>query len=195
MDQSINALKTKLKKKYTKKLKWLIKKQVKKPSKQSLNLSEVVMIIGDIQIPTQVQNLIKKGPSYAFRQFADIHNTIPKFEKLIRNMDETSKEREHWKYMEEFRAFKNRNLDKFKAMNSDRQVLCEAQKWIMTNSIKITREDKSRKMVIMEKSRYDEYMNNYLRKSGAKLLNKDPTTALEGKWDKIRQKKRTYPNS
>lgn len=127
MDQSINALKTKLKKKYTKKLKWLIKKQVKKPSKQSLNLSEVVMIIADIQIPTQVQNLIKKGPSYAFRQFVDIHNTIPKFEKLIRNMDEISKEREHWKYMEEFRAFKNRNLDKF----SDRQVLCEAQKWIM----------------------------------------------------------------
>lgn len=41
----------------------------------------------------------------------------------------------------------------------------------------------------MEKSRYDEYMNNYLRKSGAKLLNKDPTTTLEGKWDKIRQKK------
>lgn len=116
-----------------------------------MNIEDVVTVTGSIQIPAQVQEHLKKGPSYAFKEIGEIQNTIPKFERLVRNLDKTSRERERWKYVEEFKTYKNKNTENLKAVNREKHALQEAQKWIRSNSIMITREDKSKKIVLMEK--------------------------------------------
>lgn len=107
--QALNRLQTqvevigrKLKRKYVKKLIWLMKGQLNRNNKQSLCLEDVVTVIGDITIPEHAKKLLQKGPSYVLKDLTKIQDIIPKFELLIKDLEETEKERERWRYLEEY---------------------------------------------------------------------------------------------
>lgn len=47
------------------------------------------------------------------------------------------------------------------------------------NNLIMTREDKTKKLVLLKKETYDEFLQEYIRESGAVMLEKDPTKSLE----------------
>lgn len=79
-----------------------MKGQLNRNNKQSLCLEDVVTVIGDITIPEHAKKLLQKGPSYVLKDLTKLQDIIPKFELLIKDLEETEKERERWRYLEEY---------------------------------------------------------------------------------------------
>lgn len=57
--------------------------------------------------------------------------------------------------------------------------------WIADQQITITRDDKSRKLVMLKKETYDNYIKQYIRESKAEVIAKNPTDALVAKVNRI----------
>lgn len=64
------------------------------------------------------------------------------FERLIRDMYHVSRERSQWKFVEEAKAFMKKN-------KRDILLANKVHEWMQTNGFTITREDKSKKLVLL----------------------------------------------
>lgn len=71
------TMKESLRKKYIKKLKWVFKWQIKGKKVANFKLEDVITIIGDIQIPVFVEEVLKKGRACALLKDTVITDDIP----------------------------------------------------------------------------------------------------------------------
>lgn len=64
---------------------------------------------------------------------------------------------------------------------AEKALIKKAQNCMFENEITLIREDKSKKVVILEKRIYDNYLQKYIEESQAENLGKDPTDSLDRK--------------
>lgn len=104
---------------------------------------------------------------------------IPPFERVIKDLQDLEKERNRWRLLEEVKAHKRNNRNALTEARAERTLIREAQDWMRNNQLTITREDKSKKITILKKDIYDNYLMNYINETGAECLERDPTNALD----------------
>lgn len=60
----------------------------------------------------------------------------------------------------------------------DAHLLRQILSWIEDKNLTVTREDKTKRMVLLDKELYNSFLNNYIEQTQPKILNLDPTQKL-----------------
>lgn len=114
---------------------------------------------------------------------------IPPFEQLIRDMDHLQKERSRWRFVDEAIRRKSKSTPEIMKANKEKLLIKQVHQWLQTNDLSVTREDKSKKLVILERQIYDGYIDEYIRLSEAEVLDRYPTSSLVKKWNRLLKNK------
>lgn len=79
-----------------KKLKWILFKQCTTKWKPSLNLQDVAVIVGDLDIPPPVQSLVMNGPTAVLCSLPCLCDLAPHIDHPMEGYNETYKEKIRW---------------------------------------------------------------------------------------------------
>lgn len=140
-----------------------------------MKLDNAVTVIGDIQLPDCVKTVLEKGPSCAIWSRTSSLVDIPIIEELVKSKDDLKKDRIQWNYVKERQS----RTAKVKRSNEmEIQLIRKTNKWIEDNNIVVTREDKSKKLVLMHRKEYYEFLEKYIRDTKPKILPGDPTLKM-----------------
>ncbi|XP_067139892.1 uncharacterized protein [Centruroides vittatus] len=160
-----------LRKKYRNKLLWITKKQ---PSKTTSTLKPTPYILWDqIQLPQCVERILEKGPNYVPDSNKNWRGVVAEIERGIVGMCEVDKDYYRWKTV-----FKTE-----KCCRRQGKELCinQAKKWLNANDIVVTRADKSKHLVLMKKQRYNEALDEYIRKTECEEVDRTVVERIDRK--------------
>lgn len=185
-----SELKRRLRVKYVNKFKWILKKQLPERRKRSFDLGSVLTTIGEVQIPSFAREVMEKGPSYALLKDTKVVDDIPVIERLIEDQEELEKENLRWTFLKQ----RDRKLTRMKIMElkQERVNINKTIKWMRENNYTLTREEKTRKMMLLERECYENFLQEYLSETGAVELDKDPMFNLQMKVEGI-LRNRSFP--
>lgn len=183
LEERIKHLRQTLKRKYIKKLKWIFRKQLGPPRRTTLELHQVLTVIGDIEVPHFVKTLLTRGPSYALWDNKNVLDDIPIFEEILREIEDSEKDRLRWSFLSQKTRLKN--TPKEREAKYERDLLKRTLWWLKNNQYSITREDKNKKMVLMKKADYHSFLYDYICTMQPTEILADPTKTIATKLDKI----------
>lgn len=175
---SIERYTTSLRPIYIKKLKWIIKNQVKRKLKR-IPLSLTTTVIGDITIPPYVHDILTMGPSCAVNKPCRLIDMAPSVEPLFTHLQPNEGQHLRMNYVSTY--FRQRRTHKATEQRLMYLKVERTRLWLKDNSLTCTREDKTKKIVIMPNSQYDDMLNHYKTTSGAIPIDTDPTYTLHNR--------------
>lgn len=185
-NNKMSSFQNALRRKHIKKLKWIFRRQLHSKKNACMPLDDVITILDDIQLPQFAAEVFSKGPSCALLDTCNITNDIPVFERMVEPMDVLGAEKQRWSFVNELSNKKKRSreppMDSF-ALNDIR--VRQTLDWLNYEGLTMTREDKSKKVVLLKKSSYDLHIMKFIQDSNAEILPKDPTLALSAKINKL----------
>lgn len=176
--------------KYIGKLKWIFKKQLGQYRERTFELSQVLTIIDDIEIPSFVKDIIKKGLSYAMWEDKSILEDIPIFESLLSKVEQTEEERLRWSFINQKDRVKH--TCKNREARYERSLIRKTFQRMRENQYIITKEDKMKKMVLMMKQKYESFLLDYINEIKPEQLSLDPTDNIARKINNI-VKNKNFP--
>ncbi|XP_023221186.1 uncharacterized protein LOC111622945 [Centruroides sculpturatus] len=145
-----------LKRNYIKKLRWIFRMQNIKPNKSG---NTHITAWDNIVPPQCILEALDYGPLYAPPPLPKPETFIPDIELVIKGMNETNQDFIRWKTR--FRATKEvksngSNTRRF------RNIIKNSRHWLQQNNIVLMKADKSKGVVLLKQSTYNEKLREYI---------------------------------
>lgn len=169
-----------LRRKHIKKLKWILSKQLRHKKNRSLPIDEVLTDLDDIEVPNFVKEVIQASPACAILEHNDILQNIPAVEKVMQPFSDLEAEHSRWTFIAEHKKkHLHKNVSPKAALCPNYYNVNQVLSWLLRAEITLTREDKSKKLVMLKKDTYERFIQQFIIDSKADTLTKDPTLKLD----------------
>lgn len=169
-------LRPKIRANYIKKLKWILFKHCTTKWKPSLNLQDVAVIVGDLDILPPVQSLVMNGPTAVLCSLPCLCDLAPHIDHLMEGYNETYKEKIHWELIHNKASIPMKNRQQ-KLQAS----VTYAKQWMVSELVVCTRDDKSKKIAFIRNNLYSDLLLDFIAQSNSLLLDYDPTDKIASK--------------
>lgn len=170
------GIRNRIRAKYVKKLKWIFFKQISKKAQPSLQLEDVAMIVGDMDVPPPIKTLLTKGPMMVPHIEPRISDLAPHIDHLINEYDDLYQEKLRWELVVR-KESRNKRLSSIK----EKALIRYTKDWMRDNSITCTRDDKSKKIIIIHQDVYHSLLEDFITNSNSIELMQDPTDKYDNK--------------
>ncbi|XP_067118750.1 uncharacterized protein [Centruroides vittatus] len=167
-----------LKKRYIKRMKWIIYKQVPKNNRKSIT---TYIVWDQIEIPNRVKELLSKGPNFVPERAGIWETSYQEIERGIRGLDPVEKDYIRWKTV-------LKNQDKGKREDYSKDIRY-TKGWLKENNLIAARADKSKQIVIMKKQTYDRALEEYIRKTECIKVNSNIVQTIDRRVKKLEETK------
>ncbi|XP_067139560.1 uncharacterized protein [Centruroides vittatus] len=130
-----------------------------------------------MQLPQCVKRVLEKGPNYVPDSSRNWRGVVAEIERGITGMCEVDKDYYRWKT-----AFKTEKCSR----RQDKELcINQARRWLNDNDIVVTRADKSKHLVLMKKQRYNEALDDYIRKTECEEVDRGIVERIDRKLKKL----------
>ncbi|XP_067139274.1 uncharacterized protein [Centruroides vittatus] len=130
-----------------------------------------------MQLPQCVKHVLEKGPNYVPDSSRNWRGVVAEIERGITGMCEVDKDYYRWKT-----AFKTEKCSR----RQDKELcINQARRWLNDNDIVVTRADKSKHLVLMKKQRYNEALDDYIRKTECEEVDRGIVERIDRKLKKL----------
>ncbi|XP_023217379.1 uncharacterized protein LOC111619795 [Centruroides sculpturatus] len=148
-----NQVSVRLRKRYKKKMDWI--KMHQECRKTQLN--PTIICWDDITLPTCLKEACKYGPKYAPPPKLAPGKIMPEVEHAIEGLSKIKKEMFRWEVALKIKQdYSKRDCDTIWAS------IKKSREWLKGNSLVLTRADKSKDLVVMKRSTYDDFLLKYI---------------------------------
>ncbi|XP_067132188.1 uncharacterized protein [Centruroides vittatus] len=171
-----DKLQHKLRMKYKEKFSWICAKQIKKITKDK---PVRYILWHQISIPPDIKSVLEKGPNYALDNTKDWKNTMAEIERGIRGMEEVNKDYFRWKT-----TLKSMNQ---RPRQTEVKQIKRTKRWLADNNLILTRADKSKHLVIMDKQHYINTLEEYIRNTECERVDQNIIDNLDRKVKKLQK--------
>lgn len=114
-------------------------------------LNDVITILDDIQLPQFATEIFSKGPSCVLFEACNVTNNIPVFERVIEPINELDVEKQRWSFVNELNRKKSRNWEPpIDSLTLNEVRVQQTLDWLNHERLTVTREDKSKKVVLLK---------------------------------------------
>ncbi|XP_067130232.1 uncharacterized protein [Centruroides vittatus] len=167
-----------LKKRYSKRMKWIIYKQVPKNNRKNVT---TYVVWDQIEVPNRVKELLNKGPNFVPESAGIWETSYQEIERGISGLDPVEKDYFRWKTV-------LKNQHKWKGGGYSKDIRY-TKGWLKENNLIAARADKSKQIVIMRKQTYDRALEEYIRKTECVKVNSKIVQAIDRRVKKLEETK------
>lgn len=126
-------------------------------------------------MPNWVSSYLSKGPNCLVSGKTNYEKIAMELEPILASVDEVTANGLRWRVAFEIERENRKRI----ASAKDDTVLGEICRWLDSENLVCTRDDKSKKIVFLEKNHYNNLLEDFLRESMSEEINQDPTSRLQ----------------
>ncbi|XP_067134109.1 uncharacterized protein [Centruroides vittatus] len=176
-----DAVHVNLTNKYIKKMKWILKKQASRATKDN---PSTFVLWDKVEVPMKIMEFLKWGPNYVPESSNSWDASIQEIERGISGLDPLEKEYLRWKTVIKDRMAWRKGCDAGKYIKLTK---C----WLRENDLVTTRADKSKTLVIMKRQTYNDALDDYIKKTECERVDEKIIDSVDRRVKKLEKAKIT----
>ncbi|XP_067136877.1 uncharacterized protein [Centruroides vittatus] len=176
-----DAVHVNLTNKYIKKMKWILKKQASRATKDN---PSTFVLWDKVEVPVKIMEFLKWGPNYVPESSNSWDASIQEIERGISGLDPLEKEYLRWKTVIKDRMAWRKGCDAGKYIKLTK---C----WLRENDLVTTRADKSKTLVIMKRQTYNDALDDYIKKTECERVDEKIIDSVDRRVKKLEKAKIT----